>query len=108
MTDELCGSFGCRLPKGHNMGSADVPSNHRFDEHSLRADIAAKWGEYGAHIEVYDHLLGLVESQPTPSQMKVTICDALDNINDGYEHPMIPPTAIGWIGDAIVKAILDA
>lgn len=23
-----CGSFGCTLPAGHNMGRADVPSNH--------------------------------------------------------------------------------
>lgn len=26
---EICGSFGCTLPKGHNMGRADVPANHR-------------------------------------------------------------------------------
>lgn len=24
-----CGSFGCTLPRGHNMGKADVPSNHQ-------------------------------------------------------------------------------
>lgn len=23
-----CGSFGCTLPKGHNMGKADIPANH--------------------------------------------------------------------------------
>lgn len=23
-----CGSFGCDLPAGHNMGKADVPANH--------------------------------------------------------------------------------
>lgn len=25
---EQCGSFGCTLPKGHNMGRADIPENH--------------------------------------------------------------------------------
>jgi hypothetical protein len=107
MTDELCGSFGCTLPKGHNMGKPDLPSNHRFDEDSLRADIVAKWGPAGAHVDVYDHILKLAKSQPTPSELKVKVCDALININDGYEQPMIPPTAIDWIGDAIVGAILD-
>lgn len=28
-----------------------------FDEHSLRADIARTWGEYGAHIDVFDTML---------------------------------------------------
>lgn len=34
-----------------------MTTTDRFDEHSLRADIAAKWGEYGAHIDVFDTLL---------------------------------------------------
>lgn len=25
---ELCGSFGCVLPKGHNMGNLDIPEHH--------------------------------------------------------------------------------
>ena len=30
MSDETCGAWGgCPLPKGHNMGNADVPSNHQ-------------------------------------------------------------------------------
>lgn len=28
-----------------------------FNEHTLRTEIAATWGEYGAHIDVYDMLL---------------------------------------------------
>jgi hypothetical protein len=27
-TEKACGSFGCALPSGHNMGRADVPANH--------------------------------------------------------------------------------
>ena len=77
-----------------------------FDEQALRADIADKWGEHGAHIDVFDHILKLAK-KADPSALKVAVCDALDNINDGYENPMIPPTAIDWIGDALVGAILD-
>lgn len=28
---ETCGSFGCTLAKGHNMGKADIPENHALD-----------------------------------------------------------------------------
>lgn len=31
-----------------------------FDEHSLRADIAKTWGEHGAHMAVFDHMLKLI------------------------------------------------
>lgn len=27
-----CGSFDCSLPKGHNMGRADIPANHHSEE----------------------------------------------------------------------------
>jgi hypothetical protein len=27
--EELCGSYGCTLPRGHNMGRLDIPENHR-------------------------------------------------------------------------------
>lgn len=30
--DARCGSFGCTLPAGHNMGRADVPENHLVDQ----------------------------------------------------------------------------
>ncbi len=26
-----CGSFGCKLAKGHNMGNADIPENHMVE-----------------------------------------------------------------------------
>ena len=29
---EACGSFGCVLVKGHNMGRADIPENHLVPE----------------------------------------------------------------------------
>lgn len=32
-----------------------------FDEHTLRADIAARWGEHGAHIDVFDHMVREIE-----------------------------------------------
>lgn len=31
-----------------------------FNEDSLRADIVDKWGPAGAHVDVFDHLLGMV------------------------------------------------
>ncbi len=36
---EPCGRFGCTLPKGHNTGRADVPSNH---SRRLREDAKVK------------------------------------------------------------------
>jgi hypothetical protein len=31
-----------------------------FNEASLRAAIVSVWGEHGAHIDVFDHMLGLI------------------------------------------------
>lgn len=28
--NDKCGAFGCTLPRGHNRGKADVPSNHNI------------------------------------------------------------------------------
>ena len=33
-----------------------------FNETSLRADIVQAWGAHGAHVEVFDHMLGMIES----------------------------------------------
>lgn len=45
--------------------------------------------------------------------LKVAICDCLIKINEGLDPvnrdrwgPIIPPTAIDWIGDALVAAVL--
>jgi hypothetical protein len=37
-----------------------------FDEDALRQEIVKTWGEYGAHVEVYDHVLRLARRAPTP------------------------------------------
>lgn len=34
-----------------------------FNEDSLRADIARVWGEHGAHIDVFDHMLNQARRQ---------------------------------------------
>lgn len=37
---------------------ADLGAREKvFDEHRLRQDIVATWGEHGAHIDVFDHML---------------------------------------------------
>jgi hypothetical protein len=38
--------------------------------------------------------------------IKVAVCECLLTINRRYETPFIPPTAINWIGDEIVSAVL--
>lgn len=34
-----------------------MTTTKRFDEESLRADIHATWGEFGAHADLYDVIL---------------------------------------------------
>lgn len=42
-------------------------------------------------------------------QQKVAVCEALLAINAAdQEHPIIPPTAIDWIGNAVVSALQAA
>lgn len=49
-----------------------------FDESTLRADIVRVWGEHGAHVDVFDHMLRLTE--PMTSNMLQARLDKLDRI----------------------------
>lgn len=49
------------------------------------------------------------------NDLKVAICECLIRINDEVDPvtnekwgPIVPPTAIDWIGDALVAALTDA
>jgi hypothetical protein len=46
-------------------------------------------------------------SSPGPNRQKAVVCEALIAINEQYPDaaPIIPPTAIDWIGNAIVSAL---
>lgn len=45
----------------------------------------------------------------TANRAKVAVCEALITINaEDPRYPFIPPTAIDWIGDAIVRALVEA
>jgi len=41
----------------------------RFDEKRLRADIVSVWGEYGAHVDVFDYMLKELRERPTASNL---------------------------------------
>ena len=50
-------------------------------------------------------------SKTTSNDIKTAVCEYLLSLNKdekGFplEHPFIPPTAINWIGDGLVKAVL--
>lgn len=57
--------------------------------------------------EIDDLRAALAKVPPAaPDRQKVAVCEALLAVNaDGREHPIIPPTAIDWIGNAIVAAL---
>ena len=40
------------------------------------------------------------------SALKVAVCEYLLSVNRSHEGPFIPPTAIDWLGNGIVSAIL--
>ena len=44
-----------------------APASPMFNEHTLRAEIVAKWGEYGAHADVFDALLRAASRPEEPS-----------------------------------------
>lgn len=44
---------------------------------------------------------------PTPDQIKVAVCEYLLSLNEGCDVPFVPPTAIDWMGNGLVKAVLD-
>jgi hypothetical protein len=47
-----------------------------FDERKLRAAIVAVWGEHGAHVDVFDHML---------TRMAKLTDIAKQNFEDGYK-----------------------
>lgn len=74
------------------------------DKPTARASISLLLGE------VDELRASLAKVPPTdPNRQKSAVCEALLAINAGDreqgEHPIIPPTAIDWIGDAIVEAL---
>jgi hypothetical protein len=43
-----------------------------------------------------------------PTAMKIAVCEYLLQVNRDHDGPFIPPTAIDWLGNGIVDAILAA
>lgn len=41
-----------------------------------------------------------------PDAIKVAVCEYLLKVNQDMDGPFIPPTAIDWLGDGIVTAVL--
>ena len=46
--------------------------------------------------------------QDNRDAMKIAVCEYLLSVNAYMEGPFIPPTAIDWLGNGIVQAIVDA
>ena len=48
-----------------------------------------------------------------PNEVKVAVCEYLLAVNRDFQkppgrHPLIPPTAINWLGDGITRAVIEA
>lgn len=53
MTDKACGEWGgCPLPKGHNLGHIDTPSNHDIP-HEVALEILAKYSGRASRIRAF-------------------------------------------------------
>jgi hypothetical protein len=62
-------TMASRSPSGH---CEPVVTDHDrpvrgvlFDEQTLRADIVSVWGEHGAHVDVFDHILAALRDRDT-------------------------------------------
>jgi hypothetical protein len=44
----------------------------------------------------------------TPDELKVAVCEYLLQVNRDMDGPFIPPTAIDWLGNGLVDAVLAA
>lgn len=47
-----------------------------FNEDALRAEIVSMWGEHGAHVDVYDHVVALARAK-TQSPTRETLAQAV-------------------------------
>lgn len=63
-----------------------------------------------AHADKLDKLAETAPSRPAPEAdaLKIAVCQYLLRVNDEHEGPFIPPTAIDWLGNGIVSAVLEA
>lgn len=85
----------------HEKGLASVEAVHG---HGGSTRIVWLDSAAGAPLRVIDRALAAVAAD----DMKVAVCEYLLTLNRGEDRPFIPPTAINWIGDGIVTAILEA
>ncbi len=74
------------------------PSDSTYDPETL--DV-----EHEAADEIERLRAELAKAQD-PTRLKIAVCEAIIRLNG--DDPIVPPTAINWIGDAIVNAVLEA
>lgn len=71
----------------------------------LSADLERAQFHYQTERDVRNGaLVKLLDYHRDPSRLKVAVCGALIAING--DDPIVPPTAIDWIGDEIVQWIV--
>jgi hypothetical protein len=91
---------------------------------TLEGDMSADKGDwiirgvagefYPCKPDIFDATYEPVEApqvilMPSPSACKVAVCEYLLSMNAvDPTNPIIPPTAIDWLGDGIIDAILAA
>ena len=114
---EQCGSFGCTLPKGHNMGRADIPENHR--PAPLDLDAMKEWfestrksaGPWWPLMHKMPALLAEVERLREladfarllgPARMILDRCAvALEGMEEGQEAEQMAQRIVGLIGHPV-------
>lgn len=78
----------------------------RFDHHGGCQEhgyLSLQQGEKCPQFELKELL---ADDQPNRDAMKLAVCEYLIDVNRTHHGAFVPPTAIDWLGDGIVDALV--
>ena len=88
----------------YDSGCESTSGNSSFTVYEDNVGEWCKYAEVSAGIEQLRQELEAALALLEPNDMKVRVCEYLLCVNKEHEGAFIPPTAIDWLGNGIVKA----
>lgn len=80
---------------------------YQTEEKAFAPGIVKEWPNVIPHPQDKNGRLSKVDVENLNNQIKVAVAEYFLTINKADPEPFIPPTAIDWLANGIVKSIKD-